>query len=40
MMGEGNVSKETVGLMVDDEGEHAGKTVLCNKIEAGTRGDE
>jgi len=26
--------------MVDDEVEHAGKTVLCNEIEAGTRGDE
>jgi len=40
MMGEGNVSKEAAGLMVDDEVEHAGKTTLCNEIEARTRGDE
>ena len=40
MMGEDNVSKETTGLMMDDEVEHSGKTALCNEIEGGTRGDE
>ena len=40
MMGEDNVSKEIVGLMVDDEVEHTSKTTLCNEIEGGTRGDE
>jgi hypothetical protein len=40
MRGEGNVSKETAGLIVDDEVEHAGKTALCNEIIGGIRGDE
>jgi hypothetical protein len=39
-MGEGNVSKEAAGLMVDDEVEHAGKTTLCREIEGGIIGDE
>ena len=39
MIGEDNASKETAGLMVDDEIEHAGKTALCKEMEGGTRRD-
>ena len=37
---EDNVSKVAVVLIVDWEGEHTGKTTLCNEIEGGTRGDK
>jgi hypothetical protein len=40
MIGEDNASKKTAGLIVDEEVEYSGKTVLCNEIEGGTRGDE
>jgi len=40
MVGEDNVSKEIAMLMVDNEGEHAGKTSLCRETEGGEIGDE
>ena len=40
MVGEGNVSKEAAVFMMDDEVEHAGKTILCRESEGGERRDE
>ena len=40
MIGEDNASKETTGLIVDEEVEYSGKIALCNEIEGGTRGEE